>query len=344
MPTTSRSSTFLVKKPKFYEANENSNDSSQFEVPTGSAPGTPSSRSSSRAERKGRQAAQRSRTFMQRVLQNSRARAEHFVEEEEDASSDVYRNYTYSGDEAGSDLETPSASASILGEQEIDLPAPFYEDNESESDLYSEESYSTMSSTSRRRYLATLRPEFDVDEEEIPPLVLPTSSTDLILSSEQLLPAMGIYEVLRHFRTILRLSPFRFEDFCAALISDEQCCLLSEVHMSLVRALLREEDGNNTTFGPHDLKDSINISFLFLDGMTWPELVRSYLDSDKCVEFETALNAIYNSGEHPYNSTSAKLKVLQTLTDLFLSTNNVREEIMNEGNIQYDDHCRCCHK
>ncbi|XP_064622398.1 nucleosome-remodeling factor subunit BPTF-like isoform X2 [Lineus longissimus] len=338
---TSRSSTFLVKKPKFYEASENSNDSSQFEVPTGSVPGTPSSRSSSRAERKGRDAAQRSRSFMQRVLQNNRA--EHFDDDDHDdddpRSEVLYRNYPYSGDEAGSDIETPSAS--ILGERESDLP---FDDNGSDSE-FSVESYSTMNSTSRRRYFALQRPEFDVDEEEIPPLVLPTSSTDLILPSEKLLPAMGVYEVLRHFRTILRLSPFRFEDFCAALISDEQCCLLSEIHISLMRALLREEDGNNTTFGPHDLKDSINISFLFLDGMTWPELVRMYLDSDKSLEFEIALKAIHDSrADHPYTSPAAKLTVIQTLTDLFLSTNSVREEIMNEGNIQYDDHCRCCHK
>ena len=42
--------------------------------------------------------------------------------------------------------------------------------------------------------------------------------------------AMSVYEVLRHFRSIIRLSPFRFEDFCMALQSEEQSSLLSEVN------------------------------------------------------------------------------------------------------------------
>jgi hypothetical protein len=30
-----------------------------------------------------------------------------------------------------------------------------------------------------------------------------------------------VYEVLRHYRIILRLSPFSFDDFCAALLCEE---------------------------------------------------------------------------------------------------------------------------
>ena len=77
---------------------------------------------------------------------------------------------------------------------------------------------------------------------------------------------VSIYEILRRFQTILRLSPFRLEDFCAALSSEDQSNLLSEVHLSLLKALIRYEcmrnvphfqitcRGNNFTLPFIDLK------------------------------------------------------------------------------------------
>ena len=52
---------------------------------------------------------------------------------------------------------------------------------------------------------------------------------------------VSIYEILRRFQTILRLSPFRLEDLCAALSSEDQSNLLSEVHISLLKTLIRYE-------------------------------------------------------------------------------------------------------
>lgn len=218
-------------------------------------------------------------------------------------------------------------------------------EEESDASYYSEESYSTISSSVSKRKLFPKRPRTPEipDDKDIPTLELPASSTDLIIPSEHVLQAFGIYEVLRHFRTILRLSPFTFEDFCAALICDEQCTLIAEIHCSLIKALLREEDSNNSMFGPHDTKDSVNISLFFLDGMTWPEIARAYLDSERHPEFRAALPAL-TAPNFPYVPFAEKLKVLQTFTDLFLTTTNVRAEITNEGNIHYDDHCRACHK
>ena len=63
---------------------------------------------------------------------------------------------------------------------------------------------------------------------------------------------VSIYEILRRFQTILRLSPFRLEDFCAALSSEDQSNLLSEVHLSLLKTLIRYEANNQhicTRFG-----------------------------------------------------------------------------------------------
>lgn len=190
-------------------------------------------------------------------------------------------------------------------------------------------------------------PVYTVDDAEVPPLVLPESSTDLLLENNDLMSALHVYEVLRRFRSIVRLSPFRFEDFCAALTAcggDDQSNLTVDIHVALIRALLREDDGNNTTFGPQDTKDSITVSMHFVDAMTWYECIRAYLDSDPhSVEFRSALPLLSRTS-YASVTVNERLQLLRTLTDLFLATNRVREELTSEGNIQYDDHCRACHR
>ena len=84
---------------------------------------------------------------------------------------------------------------------------------------------------------------------------LPKSSDDLLIDPKQSFKAAGVYEVLRHYYLLLRLSLFRFEDFCAALASEEQSNLLSEVHIALLKSILRAEDKENTQWGPMDHKD-----------------------------------------------------------------------------------------
>ena len=213
------------------------------------------------------------------------------------------------------------------------------DDNVSE---ISESSLSTISSTGRQRWLAE---DANIDVLDIPPMELPKSATDLLVDNEFILQAVGVYEILRKFQRILRLSPFRFEDFCMALIADEQSCLLSEVHTTLMRALQREEELNTTTFGSHDVKDHVNICFFLLDAMSFPEVIRLYIESEK-FQTDDMLKAlkILESADYCSLSVGDRLHVLSTLTDIFLSTNVVREELLNEGKIQYDDHCRNCHK
>uniref|UniRef100_A0A4W6FTQ3 Bromodomain PHD finger transcription factor n=1 Tax=Lates calcarifer TaxID=8187 RepID=A0A4W6FTQ3_LATCA len=187
-----------------------------------------------------------------------------------------------------------------------------------------------------------MRPRSPILEaKDIPPLELPKSSEDLLVPTSQLLNISAVYEVLRNFGSVLRLSPFRFEDFCAALASQEQCTLLAETHISLLKAILREEDTSNTTFGPADVKDSVNSTLYFVDGMTWPEVVRAYCESDP--EYRHILP--FQEGEdYPYEPLESKIKVLQFLVDQFLATNIAREELMSEGVVAYDDHCRVCHR
>ncbi|XP_032900060.1 nucleosome-remodeling factor subunit BPTF isoform X10 [Amblyraja radiata] len=204
-------------------------------------------------------------------------------------------------------------------------------------------SHSTYSSTpGRRKQIRVHRARSPLFEEtDIIPLDIPKCSEDLLVPSEQLLSIIAIYEVLNNFGTVLRLSPFRFEDFCAAVVGQEQCTLIAEMHIALLKAILREEDSSNTTFGPADLKDSINSTLYLIDGMTWPELVRTYCESDP--EYQHVLPC-QEKDDYPYGPIENKIKVLQFLVDQFLTTNIAREELMSEGVIQYDDHCRVCHK
>lgn len=193
-----------------------------------------------------------------------------------------------------------------------------------------------------RRRPRARRPRSPIfEEKEIPPLELPKSSDDLLIPPAQVLNASSVYEVLRNFSSVLRLSPFRFEDFCAALAGQEQCTLIAETHIALLKAILREEDSSNTTFGPADLKDSVNSTLYFIDGMTWPEVVRAYCESDP--EYRPALRYQESEG-YPFEPLESKVKVLQFLVDQFLTTNLAREELMSEGTVQYDDHCRVCHR
>uniref|UniRef100_A0A8D3DBB4 Nucleosome-remodeling factor subunit BPTF-like n=1 Tax=Scophthalmus maximus TaxID=52904 RepID=A0A8D3DBB4_SCOMX len=180
-----------------------------------------------------------------------------------------------------------------------------------------------------------------LEEKEIPPLTLPDPSEDLMVPGEELLNATSVYEVLRNFSTVLRLSHFRFEDFCAALVGQEQCTLIAETHNALLKAILREEDSSNTTFGPADLKDSVNSTLYFIDGMTWPEVLRAYCESDR--EYHHVL-PYQEVDEYPYGPLESKIKVLQFLVDQFLTTNIAREELMSDGSMLYDDHCRVCHR
>lgn len=181
------------------------------------------------------------------------------------------------------------------------------------------------------------------EDKEIPELELPETSDDLLLNRDYLMQAVCVYEVLRHFRNIIRLTPFRFEDFCTALLIDEQSNLLSEIHVQLIKALIREDEAVNTWFGPQDLRDAINVHLFFNDYITWPDVVRIYLSSD-LKSNEKILKECLNDTEYPFTHVSKKLQVLQHLCDQFLITTPARDDLTNEGIIKHDDHCRVCHK
>ena len=221
-------------------------------------------------------------------------------------------------------------------------PRKYYgmESSDSDSDNESISSHgSSISNTtsSKTRYVEPLK--------VVTPLILPPSSDDLLLEPECILQALGIYEVLRHFSRIVRLSPFRFEDFCGAIQTPEQSSLLAQIHIALLRFLLSEDDASGLTFVATDEKDSFNILSYYLGDFTWPELIRSYISSDK-TEFGDTVTAVSGHDEDPFPFTTVenRLKVLQRLCDQFLASNSVRYDIMNEGIVESEDHCRNCCK
>ncbi len=327
----------LLKKPEKPKSmllpmldSDGSGSGSSTPVGSRSASSTPTLRTSSRINET---KTKTTRILMHKVLAASRVGYEDSDEDSHiDEDDEILPPEPALGEETDFDDDVDEVDSDFTAEADDDVAS-----------IYSEASFSTVGSTPRRPWPRRPRtPEF-IDEKDIPALDLPTSSSDLIIEKDLVLKALSIYEVIRHFRRILRLSPYRYEDFCQALKSDEQSCLLAETHCCIMRWLQKEEESNTTTFGPQDLKDSINVSMYFLDAMAWPEVVRAYLDSDRSAEFRRALPAL----ERPdYCSTTVeeRLQILQVLTDLFLTCNTVREDIMNEGNIQYDDHCRACHR
>ncbi|KAM4663574.1 nucleosome-remodeling factor subunit BPTF [Discoglossus pictus] len=248
-------------------------------------------------------------------------------------------------DEEEADPEERKDSEEELMEEDSDYHQDMEDEEDDDASYCTESSFrshSTYSSTPGRRKPRIHRPRSPIfEEKDVPPLEVPKSSEDLLLPKEHLMNVIAIYEVLRTFGTVLRLSPFRFEDFCASLVSQEQCTLMAETHVALLKAVLREEDTSNTTFGPADLKDSVNSTLYFIDGMTWPEVLRVYCESDK--EYHHVL-PYQEVEEYPYGPIESKVQVLLFLVDQFLTTNMAREELMSEGVIQYDDHCRVCHK
>ncbi|XP_058124580.1 nucleosome-remodeling factor subunit NURF301 isoform X2 [Anopheles coustani] len=181
-----------------------------------------------------------------------------------------------------------------------------------------------------------------LQDRDVPELELPESSDDLLVPTEIVLKCASIYEIIRRFRHLVRLSPFRFEDFCAAIWSDEQSALLTELHITLLKAILREEDSQQTHFGPLDQKDSVNIALYLIDSITWPEVLRSYIESDPALD--QSVLRILASTEYPFVPAEERLSVLQFLTDQFLITSGVRDDMTQEGPIHYDDHCRVCHR
>ncbi|XP_033215194.1 nucleosome-remodeling factor subunit NURF301 isoform X2 [Belonocnema kinseyi] len=332
----------LMKKPKYLQNKGTETPSSQPSTPTVSRASSPVESEESRRST--------------RIKKTRGPRDRHSRKGGHSAGAYQRRGYNPNVDyhdseyHYGSDFGDESSEKSEIEEDQIqsdeDSSESIEEPDPSSDSDFSLSSYSTTSGTPRKSLLGQQRPPSPeplwLQNRELPPLNLPKTSDDLLVPKEFVMPSLSIYEVLRHFQTLVRLTPFRFEDFCAALVCEDQTNLLAEIHIMLIKALLREEDSQQTHFGPLDQKDSVNVSLYFVDSMTWPEVLRSYVESDK--SFDQNILNILSTCEYPFTAIDDRIKVLQFLTNQFLITNPVREDLLHEGNVHYDDHCRVCHR
>lgn len=318
----------LLKKPKYLLSLGKGNDS-QSSTPTPSRASSPQGsdvgrRSSNRIRGKDGYRASRRGSYVGSVYQRRGYNP---------TAADYHESEYHYGSDFGDDSsDNKSEVEDELGITESESGESVGGDASSDSD-FSLSGYSSVSGTPKRAGASVLRPPSPeplwLQNRDLPPLELPKSSDDLLVPSEHVMAVIGIYEVLRHFRNLVRLSPFRLEDFCACLMCEDQSSLFAEIHIMLLKALLREEDSQQTHFGPLDQKDSVNISLYLLDYMTWPEVLRAYVESDKM--FDSAVMHILSSTDYPFSSLEDRIKVLQFLTDQFLITNPVREDILSEG-------------
>ena len=199
------------------------------------------------------------------------------------------------------------------------------------------------------------------NNELIPKLELPISSEDLLLSNENtnrfLFQLCSIYEILNTFKFELRLSTFRIEEFIAILQFNETSSLFSDIHIQLLKSLIRDDILNNVQFNSTEYKDSTSIHLYSIDNLTWPLVLNFYLQT-KANGAQLTLNPTGDQMAKlilskfkeikTYSPLTAnleiKLLVLQYLCDLFLDTNSARDKISNiEQQKQiHDEHCREC--
>lgn len=177
---------------------------------------------------------------------------------------------------------------------------------------------------------------------------LPESSSDLLIKDPKILMrSCGVYEILKRFSHLIRLTPFRFEDFNAVLLAQDQSPLLAEIHIQLLKTLIREDRIQQTWLGPSDIRDSVNIYLHLADHITWPAALRIYLSADSELN-SNILGQLKNQYKnYPLDvNIQVKLDVLEHLCDQFLLSNLSRDEIVNGRSAitKYDTTCRLCSK
>lgn len=169
---------------------------------------------------------------------------------------------------------------------------------------------------------------------------LPESTGDLLIADELVLELLGVYETLRTFERPLRLSPFRFEDFSAALVADERSTLMSEVHMCLLKALLVEDELCGVVYGPHEERESINMQWALLDPMTLPACLLSYLNADP--DFAAVRSMCETWDDYPIVPVAVRVRVLSFLCERVAETSLIRNHVNVDGAFESEDNCRTC--
>lgn len=126
---------------------------------------------------------------------------------------------------------------------------------------------------------------------------------------------MACYVIFRSFSWQLRLSPFPFKDFCAALSSSTPNYLIDEAHVCLLRALVVDEIQIE--------RDLHTLDLTHLDHLTWPCFVWEMLDllDDPLAEMKTQMSEYYTL------PLEGKTAILLRLCDHLLERHSIRAEI-----------------
>ena len=184
-------------------------------TPDNSRSGTPNSHDNVGTSRSN---SMTSRDFIRQVLEFDKASES----EPESGDSEYDEEVTGSAD---NDLKK-ALEASMKAENSCGDDTPSVSDNEdvvigdttvSVNDVDSIISDSNHSSIPMEADCSVYAPMPEFLPDDMPELTLPPSSDDLFVTDKYIIKAVQIYEFLRIYRQIIRLSPFLFEEFLASL-------------------------------------------------------------------------------------------------------------------------------
>lgn len=185
-------------------------------------------------------------------------------------------------------------------------------------------------------------PWIDQDPATLPKLDLPDTSLDIPIPRHSTMDAIEIYEILRSYHRTLRITPFTFEDFCAALISRNNSCIMAEVHMALLRVCLKSDDEELTQYSVTETNNSVNIMIHHMDTLTYAEILRQYIEAYPFAD--SSVREAINVENYPYVGYEAKLVVLLFMSYRFLYSSEFKKVVTNVGRFQNDENCRVCGK
>ena len=174
-----------------------------------------------------------------------------------------------------------------------------------------------------------------------PPLQLPESSLDLLIPpGPTLSDVFTIYETLRFFQLPLKLTPFRIEDLCAALVAREHNALMSGIFCAILKVLFKSDEILNIQYGPADMRDGVAIYTSFVDFMNWPTVLKVYAASDpehfKDVDLDKLSNLCFQDVE-------VKVKTLEAFVIAALDSEVLREfTTRNKTGPSDEECCRHC--
>ena len=172
---------------------------------------------------------------------------------------------------------------------------------------------------------------------------LPASSDDLGVTPQQALRLATVYEFLRHFSPILRLSPFLFEHFCPAMLNslESNNFLFSEIHICLLRLFIKQDEDDGMTYASEtDIKGIIDLSFVTMDHFTWPYILQLYVSSHP--QLKHLASVVH---DYPFHTEiEEKIELLLALCNVALTTKIIRREFDDTKPKQHDDNCRQCQK